>query len=175
MGLTDFLQVGTGVSRNFYQVYNLNAKASLLDRPDYAAAVVLGWESTNLKDIGVLNPDLRVQSWLPGAVFAVSPHPQLAIALGGKARISGVPASRLQGLATSGALRGAEVGTDVSVAYQPQANVISAGVSYDLTYHLFGVGLTHHWPGLHLGAHFYPAAARYRVQPLISGGLAFDL
>jgi hypothetical protein len=200
LGVTDFFQVGTSILRDFYQVYNVNAKASLVDREEFAAAITLGFETYNLKDISPLNPDYRISSWLPGAVTAFSFHPQLALFTGANLRYTQADTSRADGALSSGYVRGAELGADLSFAYDPPGvrrtpgpsrrgakapaperrssgvgNVLSGGVSYDLNNKLWGIGLSHHWPGFQLGVHYYPAADRYRVQPILSGGMSVDL
>ena len=58
---------------------------------------------------------------------------------------------------------------------RPVGNVLSAGVTYDFTFRLFGVGLSHHWKGLHIGVHYYPGATNFPVVPILAGGASFDI
>jgi hypothetical protein len=180
LGLTDFLQVGTNVLRDFYKVYNVNAKLSLVNYPEAAFAVTGEYEHYNYKDILATNPDLKVTSWLPGAVFAFALDPRLAMFVGGNLNITNAVLVT-NGIATSGYTHGARVGADASFAYnapskkQPIGNVLSAGVSYDLSYKIYGFGFSHHWPGFHLGIHYYPNADQYRVQPILVGGGSVNL
>jgi hypothetical protein len=179
LGITDFFQVGTNLLRNFYQVYNANAKVSLVDYPVFALALTGGWESYNYKDISPLNPDLRIQSWLPGMVMAFEVMPKVALFTGANLNLSQVTL-QTSGVQTSGYIRGSTVQSDISWAYNPPkkkglGNVLSGGVSYDINYALLGVGLSHHWSGFHFGLHYYPNADRYKVQPILSGGGAVDL
>lgn len=179
LGITDFLQVGTNVLYDFYQVYNANAKVSLVDRREFAAGVTLGYTTYNYKDIAVGNPDLRVSSYLPGVITAFSPIENVALFVGGNLNYTSTNLLT-SGIATSGYTTGARVGSDISYAYNPKnkkgvGNVVSAGVSYDMTYELVGFGLSHHWPGFHFGIHYYPNASQYRVQPILAGGAVVEL
>src|SRR4051812_22063861 len=45
IGLTDFLQVGTDLIRDFYHVYNASAKVGVFDNQQVAFAFTGGWES----------------------------------------------------------------------------------------------------------------------------------
>ena len=57
---------------------------------------------------------------------------------------------------------------------QGLGNVLSAGMSYDAIYKIFGIGISHHWSGFQLGVHYYPAATHYPVYPIIAGGGVLD-
>ncbi len=181
-GVTDFFQIGTSILRDFYKAYNANAKLSLVDYPSFACALTGGYEYFNYKDLYSSNPDVSVTSWLPGAVFSNSLLERLAISVGGNLRYSSEK-SDTPGVKATGFVRGARVESDLSWAYNPKdtkkknvlGNVLSPGVSYDLTYKLFGIGLSHHWSGLQLGFHYYPSAVSNQVQPIIAGGMAVDL
>lgn len=180
LGVTDFLQVGTNVIRDIYQVYNVNAKISLIDYPVFAMGLTGGWETFNYRDIDPRNPNIQQTTWLPGMVMAFELLPRVALFTGGNVSVTEVDAST-DGIETSGYFRGSSVQADLSWAYNPPSkkkgvgNVLSGGVSYDVTYKLLGVGVSHHWSGFHLGIHYYPNADRYRVQPILSGGGAIDL
>lgn len=178
-GLTDFFQMGTNLLRDFYKVWNANAKVSLINYPEFAAGITLGFQSYNLKDIDSRNPDARITTWQPGMVTAFDVMPNLAWFLGGNVNLTQADL-RTSGIQTSGYVTGANLGSDLSWAYNPSrggqvGNVLSGGVSYDVTYKVFGFGLSHHWKGFHLGLHYFPNADRYKVQPILSGGTAIDL
>ncbi|MBI2605307.1 MAG: hypothetical protein HYW49_04425 [Deltaproteobacteria bacterium] len=190
LGVTDFFEVGTSVLRDFYKIYNASAKLSLVDFEGFALAVTGGFETYNYRDIYPTNPDLTVTSLLPGAVAAFELLPRFAIFAGGN--LSYTKANlRSSGIETSGYIRGARLESDFGWAYNPPGatgsgkrssgaargvgNVLSGGLSYDVTYSLVGMGISHHWPGLHLGAHYYPNADRYKLQPIIAGGAVVDL
>lgn len=181
-GVTDFLTVGTSILRDFYKVYNANAKLSMFDYESFACALTGGYESYNYKDLYSGNPDVTVTSWLPGAVFSFALLDRVALAVGGNLRYSSEK-SNTPGVEASGFVHGARVETDLSWAYNPKnekkkntlGNVLSPGMSYDVTYKLVGVGLSHHWPGFQLGFHYYPAAKSNQLQPIISGGMVVDM
>ena len=194
-GVTDFFQVGTNVLRDFFKIYNANAKVSLLDFQAFALSPTFGFESYNLHDISDGNPDLRVTSFLPGAVTAFGVLDDVALFVGFNLNLT---STRLitDGITRSGYVSGARVASDLSWAYnRPEdtseatdtpkrgarpkiargvGHVLSGGVSYDINYKFFGVGLSHHWPGFHLGVHYYPAATRGALQPILAGGGALD-
>lgn len=179
-GLTDFLQVGTNVLSDFYKVYNANAKISLVDRYEFALALTGAWQSHNFRDISAAYPDLRVTSVMPGAVAAFALHPKVAAFVGGNLNFTSTDFVLIGDSETSGYVRGASIGSDISFAYNPAkkgrvGNVLSAGVSYDFTYKLAGFGVSHHWPGFHFGIHYYPGATQYPVYPILSGGMAVEL
>ena len=177
-GVTDFLQVGTSIIRDIYQVYNVNAKLSILDFKDFAFGLTAEYETYNLKDQAVGNPDLQISSWLPGAVASYELLPQLALFAGGTLNFSQAILN-VSGTQTSGFVQGARGESDISWAYNPHkkgvGNVLSAGATYDFTYQIYGLGISHHWRGLHLGVHYYPNATLYKLQPMISGGTVIDL
>ncbi len=179
LGLTNFLQVGTNILRDFYKIYNANAKVSLLEFPRFAMGASVGFEYFNLNDIDRTNPDAQVTSWLPGLVFTFIVIPRVSFGLGGNLNYSDIKISS-GNTVTSGYQRGAQAEADISWAYNPPSgnrlvsNVLSAGVSYDFTYKIAGYGISHHWPGFQLGIHYYPNATQYRVQPILAGGGVFD-
>lgn len=198
LGVTDFLQIGTNVVRDVYKFYNANARLSLVDVPGFALSPFVGFETYNYRDISDTNPDLRVTSWLPGAVAALGVTEQLAWFFYGNLNFTKTELVT-SGIKTSGLIRGASLGTDFSWAYNMQfeeegprpgtlkgarpkklsrgarvGNVLSAGMTYDLTYKIVGLGLSHHWPGFHLGLHYFPNADRARLLPIVSGGGTVD-
>lgn len=185
-GVTDFLQVGTDLISDFFKVINVGAKASLIDVPAFALSPFLAFETYNYHDIVDTNPDIRVNSYLPGLVTATALGDALALFVAGNLNLS---RSNLvtEGIERSGWVRGAVISSDLSWAYnQPGVsstkknkeqtprsgigNVLATGVSYDINYKLFGVGVSHHWPGFHIGVHYFPAADRYKLQPIVAGG-----
>lgn len=206
LGVTDFFQVSTNVLRDFYRIFNANAKLGLIDLPSFAFSPYVGFETFNYRHIDSSNADLRVTSWMPGAVAAFEISPTFALFTGGNLNITKTPLIE-ENLTTSALLRGATIQSDIAWAYQAQGygttaatkkarstediepdrvpkplrggkrlgNVLSGGVSYDLNYKLFGVGLSHHWPGFHLGVHYYPKASKFPLQPIVSGGGSVDL
>ena len=180
LGVTDFFQVGSGILRDAYRFYNVNAKLALVDYPEFALALTGSYEFYNYHDISPDNPDLKVTAWQPGIVTAFELFPRFAMFVGGNVDISNANLVT-NGIQTSGYTHGAQVESDISWAYNPPSkkkhygNVLSAGATYDLTYKIYGIGLSHHWPGFHLGIHYYPNADQYRVLPIIAGGGAIDL
>ncbi len=177
-GITDFLQVGTHLLRDIYGFYNANAKASLVDHEAFAMAATFGWESYNLQTIDATNPDLRVSSWQPGLIAAFELFPLFALFVGGNLNLTEVKLNASD-VKTSGYARGLMFQSDISWAYNPKkdriGNVLSAGVSFDSTYEILGFGVSHHWPGFHIGIHYYPNATQYRVQPILVGGGSVSL
>jgi hypothetical protein len=178
LGITDFLQVGSNILLDAYKIYNVNAKLALLDYEGFALALTGGYESYNLHDQDSGNPDLQIKSFLPGAVAGFSISPTLAAFVGGNLNFTS-QALTTNGIATSGYSRGASAETDLSWAYNPHkkgiGNVLSGGLSYDFTYQLVGVGLSHYWRGFHLGVHYYPNATQNKFLPIIAGGAVVDL
>jgi membrane protein DedA with SNARE-associated domain len=178
MGVTDFLQIGTNVLYDFYKIYNVNAKASLLDFKEFALGFNLNYQMYNMADVSLTNPSATITAWQPGLIAAVALHPQIAVFVAPTLNFSQTSVSTTN-LMTSGFVRGASINTDISWAYNPHknkvGNVLSVGTSYDFTYLIYGVGVSHHWPGFHLGIHYYPNASGYNVLPIIAGGAVVDL
>jgi hypothetical protein len=181
LGITDFFQVGTSLIRDVYKFYNVGAKASLVDTQEFALAATLGFQTYNLNDIDPRNPDFKVTSWMPGLVTAFELAPRLALITGGNLHFSQADL-RTDGIETSGYAQGAHLGADLAWAYNPSSgkkrvsqNAFAVGATYDTTYQVYGVGLSHHWPGFQLGIHYYPNASQYRVMPIIAGGGALTL
>ena len=178
-GLTDFLQIGTSLLRDIYKVYNANGKVSLIQYPDFAAAVTVGYQNYNLNDIYAFNPDLRVSSWQPGLTTSFALLNNVALFVAGNLSYDSITLFT-DSTTSSGYQHGAQAESDISWAYNPPSshrrisNVLSAGFSYDFTYKLIGYGISHHWPGFHIGIHYFPNAAEYRVQPILAGGGSID-
>ncbi|MBC7691451.1 MAG: hypothetical protein H7222_06755 [Methylotenera sp.] len=174
-GITDFLQVETSLIRDIYKIYNAGAKLSVIQTSDFAAALTVGYENYNLKDVNSLNPDFRLTSWQPGLVTAFTLLPRVALFWGANLNETNVDI-RADAAASSGYQRGARTEFDLTWAYNPStsaravSNALSTGVSYDFTYHLVGYGVSHHWPGFHFGIHYYPNAGSSRIQPILAGG-----
>jgi hypothetical protein len=177
-GLTDFFQVGTSLIRDLYKIYNANSKLAIFDNESYALAFTLGWESFNYKDVSSQNPDLRITSYPVGVVQSFGLLPRLALILG--ARVDFTQVTRpTEEIEVSGLNRGTSLGSDLSWAYNPGkksfGNVLSIGASYDVTYDLVGVGMSHHWPGFRIGVHYYPGADTRPFLPIITGGGSVQL
>jgi len=178
IGITDHLQFSTDVISDFFKVFNGRFQYSLLDFPGLVFALTLGYQYVNLNDISSSNPSLGVHSIMPGGVLGTEVVPYVAVFVGGNFFISNVNVSG-SGIDTSGYVQGGQVGTDISWAYQPQetrtGNVFSTGFTYNTTYGVYGVGLSHHWRGFRLGFHYYPNATTYKLMPIVAGGAVVDL
>lgn len=172
LGVTDFFQVGTSLLRTLYRVYNANAKLRLFAQEESALALTFGVESYNPSDFSAQSADLRVTSYQPGMVFALALHPRLAWFVGGNYSFTQIQIPRLE----SGFVRGARAGSDLTWMYgdagrrQRVGNAVSIGSSYDFTHQIYGVGLSHHWPGFQLGIHVYPNASESKYLPILAGG-----
>lgn len=178
-GITDFLQVGTSLLYDVFQIYNVNARVSLLDMPGFSFALTGAFESYNLQSLDSSNPNIAVTSLLPGAVAGFALTPELGWLVGGNLNFSSQTIN-LNGINVSGFTRGAAAESDLSWAAITSRKgwplfVISGGVSYDFTYQLAGVGVSFHVKGFHLGVHYYPAAVDDKWLPIIAGGAVVDL
>ncbi|MCC7442288.1 MAG: hypothetical protein IT285_11680 [Bdellovibrionales bacterium] len=172
-GLTDFLTVSTNAWLDFNEVFNASAKISLVDYPAFAFSLTGSAYFYNLNSIDPRNPDVSVTSWQPGAVAAFGLGERLALFTGASMEIT--DATGLADVpARSGFVSGAKLGVDLAFMYgnaeRGAGNALAAGVSYDATYSLIGLGLCHHWPGFQLGVHVYPGAEQNRVLPILAGG-----
>lgn len=178
LGLTDFFQVGTDALRDFYKVYNVDGKISFLDFYEFAAAFTVSYQHFNYKDIDSGNPDVTIDSWQPGITTGYALDKYLSFALGANLNLTSAKVST-NNIKTSGFVRGVSSEADLSWAYNPKkksiGNVISTGASYDFTYELFGIGISHHWPGFHVGFQYYPSASKNKIQPILTGGAVVDL
>jgi hypothetical protein len=178
-GVTDFLQVGTNLIRNFYKAYNANARLSLIDFPEFALSLTYGFEHVNLRRVDNRNPDVSIRSHQPGVVTAYGLAQDLALFIGANLNYRSFQIRSGEVPVSSGFLRGAQVGSDLAWNYSRTArkfgNVISVGSTYDLSYSLIGLGISHHWPGFRIGIHYYPNATENRLLPLIAGGAVVDL
>ena len=178
-GLTDFLQVGTSLLQDVYKIFNANGKLALIQYPSFAAAVTVGYQTYNLNNIYAYNPDLTVSSWQPGLTTSFALLDNVALFVAGNLNYNSITLIT-DSTTSSGYQTGAQAESDISWAYNPPSsrrrisNVLSAGLSYDFTYKLIGYGVSHHWPGFHIGVHYFPNAGEYRVQPIIAGGGAID-
>lgn len=173
-GLFGWAQIGTGIVEDIFQVFNVDARVRLIDFPRFALGAGATFETYNLQNYGSANPDLRVNSWLPGITAAYEVAPRMAVFVGGNLNITHEQIPSV--LQTSGYVQGAQLETDFSYAYNPPrrpgsiGNVIAGGVTYDMTYRITGVGISHYWPGFRLGFHYFLNASQNRLLPIIAGG-----
>ena len=178
IGVTDWLELDTNLVADLYQIYNGRAQVSLLDFPGLAAGFYLGYQNTNLNALSAANPAISLSTFMPGMVIGMEMLPHFAWFLGGNLSYTNasVPTS---GLDVSGFLQGGQIGSDFSWAYNSGesqvGNVLSAGFSYNSTFGIYGVGLSHHWRGFHVGLHYYPNANNLKVMPILSGGAVVDI
>jgi hypothetical protein len=174
LGVTDFMQIGTNAWLDAYRVWNGDVKLSLLDYRNFALSLTGEVLYYNLADMDPRNPSMQITSWQPGAVAAFGFLERFAI-FGGitlDLREAKAPTGIV---ATSGYTPGARLEADAAFMYgDPKrhgiGNAFSAGITYDATYQLFGFGFGHHWPGFHLGIHYYPGADQNRILPILTGG-----
>lgn len=181
-GVTDFLQVSTDALRLFYGFMNANAKLKILDLDALAVALTLGFESVSAKTAYPLcGIDLQLTSVQPGIATAIELLPRLALFVSGNLNLATDSQTYTFFGDASGSAKGAQIETDLGWAYHPAtrkrdiSNVLAAGLSYDTTYKLLGMGLSHHWPGFQVGFHYYPAAANSKWRPILVGGMGLQL
>lgn len=183
LGITDFFQVGTHLVRDFYQVLNANAKLSLLNLETFALALTFQAQTYNMRALDASSASTQVTSYQPGAVAGFSWIPnKLVLFVAAQASFAQVSEA---GGPVSGFLSGTTVMTDLSWGYLPTrktrtgtrqgGQTLSAGLSYDFTYAQLGFGLSHHWPGFHLGVHYYPNGGAQKFLPILTGGGTFRL
>jgi hypothetical protein len=176
-GVFDSVQIGTGLLLDLYQTYNANLKINLVNLPALSIAAFASVESYNYHNYDASNPDLRVLSWRPGLVAGYELASDFAAFIGGNLNFSRQTLVT-SGATTSGYVRGAEAEYDLAWAYlhgkHGISNVLSGGASYDFTYKIYGFGLSHSWRGFRIGAHYYPNADKYKLQPILAGGAAVD-
>lgn len=166
IGVTDFMEVGTSIIRDVYQTYNAGVKFQLIDTPSFAAGLTGSWVSYTQS-----NQQITILS--PGLVTAYGLSDSLAWYLGGNVNFTNVTVN-YSSVATSSLYRGTVLDSDIAWAYSGKkknsmGNVLAAGVTYDVSYNMWGVGLSHYWGGFRLGFHYYPTASTYPIYPLISG------
>lgn len=177
-GLFGWAQVGTGLVEDIYQVFNVDAKVKLIDYPKFTLGASAAFETYNYQNYGPANPDMRVNAWLPGLTAGYEVAPRFAVFVGGNLNVTNqqIPSS----VQTSGYVHGAQVETDFSYAYNPPprtgyiGNVVAGGLSYDMTYRVTGIGISHYWRGFKLGFHYYVNANQNRFLPIIAGGTVVD-
>ncbi len=176
-GVFDSVQIGTGLLQDVYQTYNANLKINLLNLPVFSLAAFGSVETYNYRNYDSSNPDLRVLSWRPGLVAGYEVLSNVAGFVGANLNISR-QTLLTNGVSTSGYVRGAEGEYDLAWSYlrgkRGIYNVLAGGASYDFTYKVYGFGLSHYWRGFRIGAHYYPNADKYKLQPIIAGGTSID-
>lgn len=178
IGVTDFLDLETNLISDFFQIYNVKVRLAVLDFSKFAVGVYLGYQNVNLNNLSPSNPSTTLNAWIPGGVFGVEVVPHVAAFFGIQLFYPNMNISD-SGIDTSGYLQGAQVESDLSWAYNPHknrtGNVFSGGVSYNTTFSFYGLGVSHHWPGFHLGIHYYPDAQNLKVLPIFAVGAMLDL
>jgi hypothetical protein len=175
-GVTDFLQVGTNVVSDLYKIFNANVKIGLLDYDVFALALTGAWQTFNYRDFSSVAPDVRVTSWMPGVVMSYAVAPKVSASLGANLNISNH--SHIDGTPISGYLHGAVVEADMAWAYYTSkkglTNALAGGVSYDFSYKLLGIGVSHYFKSFKLGVHYYPGADTNKFLPIIGGSAVVD-
>jgi hypothetical protein len=155
-GVFDFFQVSTNLTLDIQKQWNFQAKVPLVDFPTFVASVFVDYQSFNPRSYDDTNPDMRVQQWQPGIVTGYEITPDMAFFIGGNINSSKDPGKII---VTSGYMKGAQLNMEWSWLYNPESsrlgnNALSLGMKYDVTYSLFGFGLTHHWKNFDLGVHY---------------------
>ncbi len=179
-GVTDFLQVETDLLRDFYSVYNAHLKLQIWDEDLAAVALTLGFETYNPKNFYPTCPDSQITSWQPGVAIALLAMDRVAWFGSANLNYQKFEMTFADGSTPAG-VRGARLSSDLAWAYHPATakreipRVLSGGVSYDFTYGLFGVGVSHHWPGFQVGFHYYPNAGQRKLLPILIGGMGLQL
>lgn len=177
-GLFGWAQVGTDLVGDIYQIFNLDAKVKLIDYPRFTLGADAVFETFNYQSFNSANPDLRVNAWLPGLTLGYEVAPRLAVFVGANLNVTHEQIPSV--LQTSGYVHGAQLETDVSYAYNPPpesgylGNVVAAGYTYDMTYRISGIGISHYWRGFKLGIHYYLNANQDRILPIIGVGTVVD-
>lgn len=176
IGVTEFFQLSTNVLSDLNRIYNVSGKLLVHQNKNFAVAATIGYQTYNYQDVNILAPNAQSTSWMPGLVIAIEPVTDWAIFLGGNYQYSVL--GNAIATETAGYLHGANAEVDLTWAYRGSERgipaALSLGASYDFTYSLVGVGLSHHWPSFHLGAHYYPSATFYRFQPILAGSMTVD-
>lgn len=174
IGVTDFFQIGTNVLRDFFQFFNAQGKIAVIDFPDVALGLTVGFEHYKVERTGL--PSLDVTSWQPGAVVSFALSDSFATFMGGHFNWRSVDIDRSQ-VVKSGFLSGSTAFGEFAWSYNPPSkkegtigNTLCPGVSYDFTYEMLGIGLSHHWDGFQLGVHYYPSAKENALLPILAGG-----
>lgn len=167
-GLFDFFQVSTNVARDIQGQWNFGAKVPLVEYPTFVASAFVDYQTFNPHSYDDTNVDHSVKRWQPGLVTGYEITPDIAFFLGGNFSF-GEEAPKI--VTTSGYLHGAQLNMEWSWLYNPSTsrlgnNAIALGMKYDLTYSLFGLGVTHHWRNFNLGVH-YTFADRSRFLPIV--------
>ena len=177
-GVTDFFQVGTNLLRDFYQIFNANAKLGILNGERFAAGLLFQAQTYNMRAIDPAAANIQVSTFQPGIASAISLVPgRVAWFIAGQFNIEQTSSA---GSPPSGYLTGTLLQSDLTWAYSVArttktgarigGNALAAGISFDVTYAQFGIGLSHHWPGFHLGIHYYPNGGNQKVLPILTGG-----
>lgn len=179
-GVTDFLQLQTDLLRDLYGFYNAGVKLQIWDTELAAVALTLGFETYNPNDFCASCSSVQITSWQPGVAVALLAIDRLAWFGAANLNYQKFDVTLAEGTSHS-SIRGARLSSDLAWAYHPPtqkrdiSNVLAAGVSYDFSYGLFGIGLSHHWPGFQVGFHYYPNADQRKILPILVGGMGLQL
>lgn len=178
-GVTDFFQVSTDVTRLIFRHWNAQAKVPLVEYPTFIASAFVNFSHFNYHHLDSANPSVARTSWQPGLVTGYEINDDQVFFVGGNFDLTKdeVPANYRE---KSGYARGAQIEADWTWLYNPPTsrladNAISAGATYDFTYKIVGVGMTHHWPTFQLGFHYYLNADHYKFLPIVNvtAGISF--
>jgi len=175
-GLTSFLQVGTNLFQLLNDIPNANAKINIVDLEEWAAALTFDWSKFDLTSISGRTVG-EVTSYGPGAVLSWGFYETLSWTNGIKLIKRNLTGTEL-GAEVSGLFEGTRFMSELAWLYdeggekkeERNPKALAFGISYDVTYEIFGFGLSHHWPGFQLGFHYYPSADDDKWFPIINGG-----
>lgn len=177
-GVTDFLEVHTNLIRDFYQIFNVGAKLSIVNEEGFAGGLTFSAQTYNTRALDPNATAAQVTTYQPGVATAFRIVPRRLVAfVAGQINIEQTATA---GSPSTGFLTGTQVQGDLTWAYMSPrktrtgaaigSQAVSAGVTYDFTYAQLGFGLSHHWPGFHLGLHYYPNGGAQKFLPILTGG-----
>lgn len=171
LGLTDFIEISTNLFRDINRKFNVEAKMPIIEAPFFLAAIFVDFQNFNYHHHASSNPDIGITSWMPGVVTGFELVNDSVIYVGGNLNFTNrsVP----KNIETSGLAYGNRLNVDWSWMYNDAGgklalNTLSFGATYDLTYKLIGVGVTHHWETFDLGVHYTLNADRQNWLPIVN-------
>src|SRR5690606_23024103 len=134
------------ILKDIYQVYNADAKLSLIDYYEFANAFTFSIEYTNFNHLSSQNRDIYITSYQPGTVFAFALHEQVAWFLGGHLNFSSIEIKKDDLIETSGFIKGTTLQSDLSFMYNGYkqsksgaisvGNTLSIGATYDILFEI---------------------------------------
>lgn len=177
IGLFDVVDFTSNLFLDLQQVFNISSKISVWGNDNHAVALTASFVQQTVKFQSRFNNSYTSENatmFSPGAVYSYRIWPTFTGHFGGNFvfRNPAVPKSSL--FERTAYVQGTTLHKEFTKGIS-KTLAVSSGLSYDVTYDIWGVGASAHIGGFQLGAHYYLNVSEGSFMPIIAGGFTTSL